>query len=138
MGFLVKQDKEIEKIVVTIPAASVSLLRSNAYELVPLNFLNNNVLLSAHLSIVDPVGLIDNFGHFYLGYKSDTFPAAIYDNALGDIDSVDSIYSFLVDASHPPNRFGANNRYRSYAFDISTSSTPNANCDLIVTLYFIK
>lgn len=138
MGFLVKQDNEIEKIVVTIPALDVPLLNSNPYILVPLNFLNEKVLLSAHLSIVDPAGLIDNFRHFYLGYKSELYPATVYDENNGVIDDVNSIYSFLINATHPPNKFGARNPYRSYAFSITTEVPATANCDLIVTLYFIK
>jgi hypothetical protein len=56
--------------------------------------------LSANLSIIDPAGQIDTFGHFYLGYKPDLYPAAVYDANLGDINDIDSIYSFLVNASH--------------------------------------
>ncbi len=138
MGYIIdKASQAIEKIVVTIPAADVAQLQSTPYELMPLDILNTKVLLSAHLSIVDPIGLIDNFRHFYLGYKADTNVEAVYDENNGDIGIVDAIYSFLINASHPPNRFGAKSQYRYYPFQITTEQNPNANCDLIVTMYFL-
>ena len=137
MGYLIKEGKEIEKIIVTIPQTNVSLLNSNPFDLIPQNILNEKVLLSAHLSIIDPAGQIDTFGHFYLGYKPDLYPAAVYDANLGDINNIDSIYSFLVNASHPPNRFGARNQYRGYPFAITSEINPTTNCDLIVTMYFL-
>ena len=137
MGYLIKEGKEIEKIIVTVPLTDVLLLNSNPYTLIAQNTLNEKVLLSAHLSIVDPLGSISGYKHIYLGYKSDLYPAAIYDAAISDIDDSDSIYSFLINASHPPNRFGAKNPYRAYPFQISTEDLAVANCDLIVTMYFL-
>jgi hypothetical protein len=137
MGYLIKEEKEIEKIIVTVPLTDVLLLNTNPYTLIPANSLNEKVLLSAHLSIADPIGSINGFRHFYLGYRPDLYPAAVYDAAIGDINDVDAIYSFLVDASHPPNRFGAKNLYRIYPFQIFSEDLPVANCDLIVTMYFL-
>jgi hypothetical protein len=98
MGYLIKEGKEIEKIIVTVPLTDVLLLNSNPYTLIPANSLNEKVLLSAHLSIVDPLGSISGYKHMYLGYKSDLYPATVYDAAISDIDDIDSIYSFLVNA----------------------------------------
>jgi hypothetical protein len=137
MGYLIKDEKVIEKIVVTVPQTDVANLSSNEYTLISQNTLNEKVLLSAHLSIIDPAGQIDSFRHFYLGYKPTVFPAAVYDANNGDINNINHIYSFLINASHPPNRFGANNPYRDYDFQISSESAVNTNCDLIVTMYFL-
>jgi len=137
MGYLIKEGKEIEKIVVTVPQTDVANLGSNNYTLIPQNILNEKVLLSAYLSIIDPSGLISGFRHFYLGYKPDLFPGAVYDANNGDIGDISSIYSFLINASHPPNKFGSNNPYRNYPFQISSEVNPVTNCDLIVTMYFL-
>jgi hypothetical protein len=137
MGYLIKEGKEIEKIIVTVPQSDVANLSALPFTLIAQNTLNEKVLLSAHLSIIDPVGQIDSFGHFYLGYKPDTFPGSVYDENNGAINNVNHIYSFLINATHPPNRFGANNPYRDYPFQIISDTALNTNCDLIVTMYFL-
>lgn len=136
MGYLIKQT--IKKIEVRIPLADVLTLNTIPYVIIPFSNNNNYTILAANMQLDNVVGnIISAFGHFYLVYKTSTGKFAVYDEQLYSLD-IDSKYNFLINASHPPNRFGSVTNKTTFPLYIKSELPPVANCDLIVTVYYFN
>ena len=136
MGYLIKQT--IKKIEVRIPQADVLTLDTIPYVIIPFSNENNYTILGANIQLDNVLGnIINGFGHFYLIYKSATSKFAVYDEVIGSLDN-DSRFNFLLNGSHPPNRFGSLTDKFTFPLSITTELPPTANCDLIVTVYYFN
>ena len=136
MGYLIKQT--IKKVVVRIPQADVLTLDTIPYVIIPFSNENNYTILAANMQVDNVVGnQIGFFGHFYLEYKPLTGKIAIYDAITNDIDT-DNRSNFILNMSHPPNRFGSITAINTFPLSITAELPPSANCDLIVTVYYFN
>jgi hypothetical protein len=135
MGYLIKN--VIEKIEVIVPLADVLTLDTIPYTIIPFTNNNNYTILAANMQVENIVGNnISVFGHFYLQYKPG-YKLAVYDENVSSI-AVEAQQNFLINTSHPPNRFGSFVNKTIYPLSILTELPPIANCDLIVTVYYFN
>lgn len=136
MGYLI--ESFLQKIEVEISAGNVAVLDSIPQQVIKSNELTDYTIVAANLSMKDQIGTISNFGHFYLqiSYAIPGDRIAVFDENVGNI-STDKKNNFLINTSHPPNRFGS---VSSYTQDITviTELPPTATGDLIVTIYYFK
>lgn len=140
MGYLIKQT--IKKIQVRIPQTDVLTLDTIPYIIIPFSNNNNYTVLSANMQVDNvPGNMIDSFGHFYLFYKAFPFPKfAIYDEISFGVNVIeaDATSNFILNMSHPPNVFGSRTPKIIFPLSITSELPPNANCDLIVTVYYFN
>jgi hypothetical protein len=83
--------------------------------------------------------IINSFGHFYLTWNVLEPNFAIYDENISAIQTAHT-YNFILNMTHPPNRFGGiqDTTTLNQYLQISTELPANANCDLIVTVYYFN
>lgn len=137
MGYLLKS--EILKESITISAAEVQNLSIAPKSINKLNSLNKTII-AAFMQVENvPGNQIDSFGHFYLTWNVLESNYGIYDEAISVI-TITHTYNFILNMTHPPNRFGGIQDTTSTTnyLQISTELTPNANCDLTVTVYYFN
>lgn len=139
MGYLIHGG--LQKVTVRIPQADVLLLNTVPYTIIPFTNNNNYTILAANMQVDNVIGnQIDSFGHFYLFYKPATPRFAIYDEVLSGTGSIDTSLTcnFIINMSHPPNTFGSRTTKVIFPLSIESELPPNANCDLIVTVYYFN
>lgn len=137
MGYLI--ESTILKKEVVISAANLVVVNSIPAQIINSNELTDYTILAANLSCVDKLGgNVSSFGHFYLqfGVTPGSEKSAIYDENIGPITTTKTCY-FIINMSHPPNRFGAVYQY-SQDLTLSSEFAPTTNTDLIVTVYYFK
>lgn len=137
MGYLLKN--EILKESIIIPALEVSLLSIAPVSINKLNS-SNKTILAAFMQIDNvPGNQIDSFGHFYLTWNILENNYAIYDEAISPIMTTHT-YNFILNMTHPPKIFGGiQDTSSSFNYlSLYTEFAPNANCDLIVTVYYFN
>lgn len=138
MGYLVNQT--IQKTQVRIPQADVLTLDTIPYTIKPFANENNYTILAAQLNVPDDDinNNVNGFGHAYLIYKPASVPIAVYDEAINS-PQFGLTCNFLINASHPPNRFGGYTANIIYDLSIKTELAPTVVLsDLIVTVYYFN
>jgi hypothetical protein len=132
MGYLITTG--IQKLQVEIPQASISGLTTPFFQIIKSNDLKNYTIIAASLTMKNAIGDITSFGHFYLEYQTSGNKLAVYDENIGTVN--DRQGNFLINASHPPNRFGSVSNYLEDLL-ITTELSGTATGDLICTVYYI-
>lgn len=133
MGYLITTG--IQKLQVEIPQALIPGLTTPSFQIIKSNFLINYTIIAASLTMKNAIGDITGFGHFYLEYQTSGNKLAVYDENIGTVN--DRQNNFLINASHPPNRFGSVSNY-SEDLLITTELSGTATGDLICTVYYIN
>jgi hypothetical protein len=133
MGYLITTG--IQKLQVEIPQALIPGLTTPSFQIIKSNFLINYTIIAASLTMKNAIGDITGFGHFYLEYQTSGNKLAVYDENIGTVNDRQS--NFLINASHPPNRFGSVSNY-SEDLLITTELSGSATGDLICTVYYIN
>jgi hypothetical protein len=137
MGYLIKN--ALEKISVIVPAGSLANVDTVPYQIIKSNALTNYTIVAANLICADTsTGDVNSFGHFYLqfGYSTGIPQIAIYDESISAISTSKSA-NFIINMSHPPNRFGSINQFTS-DLTLSSELAPVTNTDLVVTIYYFR
>lgn len=139
MGYLIKKIGTLEKISVTVPQSSIATLDTIPVQIIDSNILTNYTIVAANLTMLNATGNVTNFGHFYLQFSyviTLLEKLAVFDENVGNI-STDKQSNFLINASHPPNRFGS---VSSFTQDLTLISElpPTPTNDLIVTVYYFN
>jgi hypothetical protein len=137
MGYLIKN--ALEKISVIVPAGSLVNVDTVPYQIIKSNALTNYTIVAANLQCLDTTaGDVNSFGHFYLQFGTSTpvVQNAIYDEAISGITTSKSV-NFIINMSHPPNRFGSQNQF-TQDLTLSSELAPVTNTDLVVTIYYFR
>lgn len=137
MGYIINNTVLKESIIIS--AAEVLNLSIAPKAINKLNSINKTIL-AAFMQVENvPGNQIDSFGHFYLTWNVLESNYGIYDEAISVITTTHT-YNFILNMTHPPNRFGGiqDTTLTTNYLKISTELAPNANCDLIVTVYYFN
>jgi hypothetical protein len=137
MGYLINQN--ILKVETIVPQSFVANLDVNPFILIntiPGAIGNNYTILAANLRVNGLTDTIAGFGHFYLQYDP-SLKCAVYDENISVIQ-YQYRANFLLNASHPPNRFGSITLEQTGQLSLRSELPPITNCDLIVSVYYFK
>jgi hypothetical protein len=133
MGYLITTG--IQKFKIEISQAIIPSLNVPGVQIIKSNDLKNYTIIGASLTMKNAIGDITGFGHFYLEYQTSGNKLAVYDENIGTVNDRQS--NFLINASHPPNRFGSVSNYLEDLL-ITTELSGIATGDLICTVYYIN
>lgn len=139
MGYLIENTSNfpVQIAKVFIDSADVSTLATTPIEIIPAGTGINYLILSAVIQVGKQTIQYTGFSHIYLTDNATLKYALIETASFGGV-IVEGTYSFALNMTHPPNRFGI--RISSNKpINIATNTNPTAgNGDWTVTLYYIE
>lgn len=139
MGYLIQESATfpITKITVTIPTADVLTLSTNPFTIVPAGTGLNYLIVASIIQVGRQTTPYTGVSHIYLTDNATIKWGIIETSSFGG-SITEASYSFALNMTHPPNRFGI--RISSNKpINISTNTDPSGgDGDWTVSLYYLS